>query len=203
MSDDLKSRIGNLWSGFRKKASDVVAQQGIGLVRGRVAAKDVTDDAGNVLVGAGHRVDDAAIERVNAAGKMPALVAAVTTARTQDLQERIKAGYEDTSEGQGARNLADSEQYLEARNYIQYVAAIEVTDIRGAILVPAGKVIEDEDVRTVREAGQLAALIYSAQQSGPPLRVVDQVGFNAPSTEQTAQRRRTAVPLGETYEEEP
>jgi len=36
-----------------------------------------------------HRVDEAAIERVNAAGKMPALVAAVTTAQTQDLQEGL------------------------------------------------------------------------------------------------------------------
>jgi len=61
---------------------------------------------------------------------MPALVAAVTTAQTQDLQERFKSGYEETPEGQGARNLADSEQYLEARKYIYYVAAVEVTDIR-------------------------------------------------------------------------
>jgi len=54
---------------FSEEGRDVVAQQGIGLVRGRIAANDVRDDAGNVLVGAGHRVDEAAIERVNAAGR--------------------------------------------------------------------------------------------------------------------------------------
>ena len=200
MSDDLKAKLGGLWSGFRKKAADVVAQQGAGFAHGKVAASDITDDAGNVLVGAGHRIDDAAIERVNAAGKMPALVAAVTTAQTQDLQERFKAGYEETPDGQGARNLADSEQYLEARHYIRYIAAIEVTDIRGTVIVPAGKVVEDEDVRKVREAGQLAALIYSAQQSGPPPPVSDSV-YDAPATNNPPPRR-TAVPLGETFEKE-
>jgi hypothetical protein len=202
MAEDLGKQLSGLWDRFRKKAADSVAQQSVALVRGRPAARDVFDDAGNLLVGAGHVIDEAAIERASAAGKMPALVAAAAAAQSQDLQEKLKGAYERTPEGQDQRNLEDSDEYLEARRYIRYVAAVEVTDIRGAVLVPAGKVIEDADVRLVRDAGQLAALIYSAQKSGPPP-LGDTIGTAPPPATDLPPRRRTAVPLGETFEEDP
>jgi hypothetical protein len=209
MADDLGKRVSSLWDRFRSKASDVVAQQSAAIVRGKISARDVYDDAGNLLVGAGKEIGDAVIERATAAGKMPALVSAVAEAGTQDLKEKLQSHYDQTPEGQDRRNLADSDEYLEARRYIKYIAALEVTDIRGNVLVPAGAEITDEDVRSVRDAGQLAALIYSAQQSGPPNLSYDPSdwqrtgGMDTPR-ESTAgpPSRRTAVPLAETYEEE-
>ncbi|HLJ55028.1 MAG TPA: hypothetical protein VKT77_08295 [Chthonomonadaceae bacterium] len=196
------------WDRLRSKvtsvASRVVAGPGAAIVKGKTAARDVFDEGG-LIVGAGHPIDDAAIDRAAAAGQMPALIAAAAEAQSQDLKERLRTTYGQTPEAQERRNLADSDTYIEARGYIKCVAAVEVTDIRGGVLVPAGKVIEDEDVRCVRDAGQLAALIYSAQQSAsaprPPspeevaeAKRVRQDGYLPP-------KRRTAVPLGDTFEE--
>ena len=201
MADDPGKHGVSLWDRFRNRAADVVAQQSAGLVRGRIAGHDVHDDAGNLIVGAGRVIDDLAIERATDAGKMPALVAAAASAQGQDIKEKLQGEYDRTPDGQERRSLADSDEYLEARGYIRYVAAVEVTDIRGAVLVPAGKVIEDEDVRRAREAGQLAALIYSAQQSGPP--PLGEATYSPTAPTNMPPRVRTAVPLGETFDDEP
>lgn len=197
MSESLSDRIGSLWDRLRRGASDAVAQPGAALVRGKTVATDVLDSRGVLIAAAGTKVDDTVIKYALEAGAMPALLASVVTAATQDIKERVQTEFERTPEGQDRRNLANSELYIEARGYIKWVAALEVTDIRGTVLVPAGKVIEDEDVRLVREADQLAALIYSAQQSGPPPSAV------TPSSEQVSRAevirppvRRTATPLG-------
>ncbi len=200
MAQDLGKQVANLWDRFRSKALDVVAGPGAALVRGRIAARDVFDDAGSLLVGAGKEIDDIVIEKATAAGKMPEIVGAAAAAQGQDIKEKLRSGYESTPEGQERRNLADSDEYIEARRYINRIAAIEVTDIRGNVLVPAGKTIEDEDVRQAREAGQLAALIYSAQQSVPP-NVTPPVAQAKSDAGYVPPRRRTAVPLGETFEE--
>jgi hypothetical protein len=193
MAEDLGKQVAGLWDRFRSKVSDAVARESAGIVRGKTAAHDVFDDAGNLLVGAGREVNDDVIERATAAGKMPAVVAAVAAAQSQDLKEKLQGEYERTPEGQDRRNLADSEEYIEARRYIQYTAAVEVTDLRGNVLVPSGKTILDEDVRAAREAGQLAALIYSAQQSGPPPHM-GAPGY-APPEHAAPPPRRTAAPL--------
>ena len=201
MADDFGKQAAGLWNRFRSKAADVVAQQSAGLIQGRTAAHDVFDDHGVLLVGAGGVIDAEAVEKATAAGKMPALVAAAVAAQGQDLREKLQEGFDRTAEGQERRSLADSEEYIEARKYIRWTAAIEVTDIRGEVLVPAGAAIRDDDVRRVRDAGQLAALIYSARQSGPPPLTDTMEG--APPPENMPPRRRTAVPLGETFDEEP
>src|SRR5689334_19616416 len=193
MSDDLGKQVAHLWDRFRKKASETVERQSASLVRGKNAARDVFDDAGNLIVGAGRTIDDAVIEKALGANKMPALVAAVAAAQTQDLTEMLKGEYDRTPDGQDRRHMADSDEYIEARCYIYWRAAVEVTDIRGNVLVPAGKPITDEDVRNVREAGQLAALIYSAQQSGPP---PPDEQYGPRPVEEHAQPRRHATPLG-------
>ena len=200
MPEDLGKQVAGMWDRFRKKASDTVSRQSTGLVRGRIAARDVFDDAGNLLVGAGGTIDDGVIEKTLAADKMAALVAAAAAAQTQDFKEKLKGEYDRTPEGQDRRNLADSDDYIEARGYIRYVAAVEVTDIRGNVLVPAGKTIEDEDVRNAREAGQLAALIYSAQQSGPP--PFGETGGPPPPAENQPSRRRSATPLSGSFDDD-
>ena len=199
MADELGKQVSSLWNRFRKNAGDAVSRQSAALVRGKIVAQDVMDGSGSVIVAAGHVIDDAVIERALAAERVPALVAAAAAAQTQDLRERLQGEYDRTPAGQDRRNLADSDEYIEARQYIRYVAAVEVTDIRGNVLVPAGKVIQDGDIRAVREAGQLAALIYSAQQSGPPSLTGDVV---APPSVPTnlPPRRRTATPLSESFD---
>jgi hypothetical protein len=201
MPEDLGKQIGHLWDRFRKKASDTMARPGVALIRGKTAARDVFDDAGNLLIGAGHIIDDDTVELASTTGKLAALVAAAAGAQTQDITERLKGAYDRTPEGQDRRNLADSEQYIEARRYIRYIAAVEITDIRGNVLIPAGKVIEDEDVRRMREEGQLAALIYSAQQSSPPPH--QDTADKAPPTLNLPPRRRHATPLSEGPDEDP
>jgi len=204
MVEDLGKQVAGLWDRFRNKASDVVAGSSAALVRGNIAANDVFDDTGNLLVGAGREIDDEVINRATAAGKMPAIVAAAATAQGQDFKERFQAGYDRTPEGQETRNLADSDDYLEARRYIRWITGIEVTDIRGNVIVPAGKVIEDDDVRRAREAGQLSALIYSARQAGPAPAEGEPLTGNSGVARETGclpPRRRTAVPLGETQDE--
>ena len=62
MPDDLGKQVAKIWGRFRKQASDTVARQGASLVKGKTAAHDVYDNFGNLLVGAGHVIDDAAID---------------------------------------------------------------------------------------------------------------------------------------------
>jgi hypothetical protein len=93
---------------------------------------------------------------------------AVAMAQVQDLKEKAETAIDQTDEGREARNVGSVDEYVLARRYIGRIAVIDVTDIRGRIVVPAGKEIGDEDVRRAREAGQLSALIYSAQQPQPP-----------------------------------
>lgn len=201
MSEEQGGGIGGFLRGLRKKAGDKVAQRESELVRGKIAARAVVDDTGTVIVDAGHRIDDAIIQRANAAGKLHALVAATMSAKMQDLKEQARERYEHSADGQEARTLATTDAYAEARGYLGRKAAVDVTDIRGNMLVPAGKQIEDEDIRIAREAGQLAALIFSVQQSAPAQ------GVSLPSPSAVAQPvlRRTARPLtdyGSSSEEE-
>src|SRR3989442_1335750 len=136
MSDDLGKQIANLWSGLRKKATETVAQQEAQYVRGKVAAKPVSDDEGNLIVDAGRRIDEDVIERAQAAGKMHALLAAAVTAQAQDVREQVRKHYDSTPDGQEAQSLAPSEEYLEARRYIGRIAGVDITDIRGNVIIP-------------------------------------------------------------------
>jgi hypothetical protein len=197
--EDFVKQAAGFWNRLRHRASDAVARGTADLVRGRTAAHDVFDDAGNLLVGAGRVIDADVIARATSAGKLAALAAAVAAARTQDLKERLQGELDRTPEGQDRRSLADSDEYIEARRYIHYVAAVAVTDVRGNVIVAQGAAIRDEDVRQAREAGQLAALIFTAQQSGPP--PVGEVGAGAPAPV-APPRQRTAVPLSGEPEEE-
>ena len=199
MSDDLKSQLGNFWNGLLKKKDELIGHTGASVTLGKVASKDFFDNDGKLLVAAGGKIDETVIDAVNRDGKMHELVANVVTGQVQDQQERMKTAFEATPEGIDAHNLANSEQYLEARNYIRYVAAIEVTDIRGKTLIPAGKEIDDEDVRLARDENQLASLVYSAQQSGKPVIYVGSDPFTYSTSSADPSLKRTPLPLGETF----
>ena len=149
------------------KAAEAVSDQQASFVRGKVAGKTVMDDSGVVIVEAGHVIDDSAIERAASAGKMHLLTSTVVTAKAQDFKEKAQDAFAQTDSGQENRSLNSVDQYVEARRYIGRYTGMDVTDIRGAVLIPMGKQINDQDVAFARESGQLGALIYAAQQPLP------------------------------------
>ncbi len=152
---------------IRDKAAEVVADQQVAFVRGKVAGQTVLDDSGAVIVEAGHVIDDSAIEHANSAGKLHLLTSTVVKGQAQDLKEKAQDAYAQTDSGQENRSLNSVDQYVEARRYIGRYTGMDVTDIRGEVLIPVGKQINDDDVSRAREAEQLGALIYAAQQPLP------------------------------------
>lgn len=165
---DMMGKVGGFFAGLKKKAGDALEEQQISLIRGKTAARAVYTDAGEMIVDAGRPIDEPAIEIARGCGKLGALVASVASSSAQDLRDKARSAYAATAEGQEARTLASSDQYIEARGYIGWIASSDVTDIRGNVIVSAGQKIDDEHVRAAREADQLSSLIYSAQQSGRP-----------------------------------
>jgi hypothetical protein len=156
------------WHDIKTRASEAVTAKEADFARGKVAGVAVTDDAGNVLIEPGHRIDDEAIARARQAGKMTALAAAAVKAQTQDLKERVGTQYARTDSGREKLYLESVEEYREARTYLRRILTMDVTDIRGNVIVPAGKALDDEDIRRARDEGLLSALLVAAEQSLPP-----------------------------------
>ena len=167
MAEQESSGIGGWLKGLRGKASQAVADQQAGFARGKVAGVEVVDDAGNVLVAAGQRVDDALLERVRQAGKMGALAGAVVQGQTQDIRETVQTQYAKTDSAKEARLLDSVEDYREVRRYLGRILTMDVTDIRGHAVVPAGKTLDDGDIQLARDAGLLSALLVAAEQALP------------------------------------
>ena len=203
MSGNLISQFGSFCNGMFKKATAAVENHEAGFVRGKVASSALMDYRGRLIVRAGQTIDDSVIEQAQAAGKLGALVSTTVASQARNL-------YESTPDRIEARSLATSEDYIDARRYIGWTAATDVTDIQGTVLVPAGKQIEDEDVRIAREADQLAALVFSAQQSGMPAPGTF-MPVSTPAREEyeeeevltpAAVSHRTARPLASYFEDE-
>jgi hypothetical protein len=167
MADDIGGKLGRLWRGLRDKTTETVARQEAAFVRGKVAASAVTDDAGSVIVEAGHRIDDRIIQRAEAAGKLHALALAVSSAQVQDLKEKARETYGNSMDGREAHAVNTIEDSVEARRYVGRRIGMDVTDTRGTVIVPAGKKLDEGDVRLAREANLLSALIFAAQQAPP------------------------------------
>ncbi len=201
-SSDFKGRLSGLFKGLKQAAGDAVETSQVAMARGKTASRAVTTDSGELIVDAGHIIDDAVIAYAKQTGRLPALVAAAVASQAQDLREKARSAYDATPDGIEAKSLASSDQYIAARAYIGWIAATDVTDIRGNTIVPAGKKIDDEDVRAVRQAEQLSALIYSAQQSPPPSRPVVAPPPKGPVVVTPSQAQRTARPLSSYYDEE-
>lgn len=167
MPEDLFGQISRAWAGFRKKTADLVARQEAAFARGKIAGTPVHDDEGNLLVDAGHRIDDTVIERAAAVGKLRALAVSAGTAQMQDWREKARETLDRTPDGLEARSLESVDDFIEARRCVGRIAGVDVTDVRGNVVVPAGREIQEQDVQVAREAGLLSALIYSAQQPAP------------------------------------
>ena len=167
MAHDETSGLAHWWHHLKDKASQAVADQEAAFARGKIAGSAVTDDAGELLVDAGQRIDEAVIERARQAGKIGALARAAVAAQTQDLKESVQTHYSRTESGQEARLLDSVEEFRAARAYLGRTLTIDVTDIRGNSVVPAGKTLDDEDIRRARDAGLLGALLVAAEQAPP------------------------------------
>lgn len=157
-------QLNRLVKDVTERTGGALSRQQAALVRGKVAGRQVTDDHGNLLVDSGHVIDDAVIDRAAAAGKMAQLVVAAGSARMQDLKEAAQTQMGKTQGGQEARALDSVEEYAEARSYVGRYVGMDVTDVRGNVIIETGRKLSDEDVRTAREMGLLSALIFAAQQ---------------------------------------
>jgi hypothetical protein len=151
-------------------------------VLGQVAGTTVQAADGTPLVEAGHRIDEGAVQRAIAEGKLGSLVSSVTTAHVQDLQERVSELRATTAEGTEQANLDSVEDYARARALVGSVAGVDVTDVRGNVVIGAGTRITEEDVRRARAAGLLGALTFSAAQ--PAATESSQAGSGASSEQE-------------------
>jgi|SRR5579871_1580868 len=212
MADSFSKSIGGFWNGLQQKAAQKIAEREIALVRAKVVGKPVSDDAGNLIIDAGQTVDDAVIARAREAGKMPALVAATVVARTQDIKTQAHDLYAQTSKGAETEALNSVDSYVEARTYIGRTLESEIMDLQGNVVIPAGKQLTAEDVQAAREAGQLQALIYAAQQAPvtsapvPPANPAERSSYSEalfPLATSRPSPRRAAVPLTDYYEGAP
>jgi len=133
-----------------------------------VAGVTVTGDGGEVLVDAGQRIDDTILDRARRVGKIGAVAASAVSAQTQDLKESLHSHYAHSESGREKRLLESVDEYREARNYLGRSLTMDVTDVRGNIVVPSGKALDDEDVRAARDAGLISALLAAAEQAPAP-----------------------------------
>jgi len=168
MADDFGKQVGRFFKGIRDKTAETVARQEATFARGKVAGTSVYTDDGTLIVDAGHLIDEAVLARAERAGKLGAVVISAGTAKVQDLREKASDTLSSTQDGREARNLDSVDEFREAMSYIGRYSGVDVTDIRGNIIVPAEKKLDADDVRAAREAGLLSALIYSAQKGHAP-----------------------------------
>ncbi len=200
---DFMGKVNGFFSSMKKAAGEAVEGSEIALARGKTAAKAVYADSGELIVDAGHKIDDAVIEQAKRAGKLAALLGAAVTSQAQDIRDKTRAAYGATPDGAEAHSMATSEQYLEARQYIGRASSTDVTALDGTLIIGAGSNILDEHVRAAREADQLGSLIYSAQQS-PAVRPqpIAVASADALPTEPASVSKRAARPLTSYYDEE-
>src|SRR5579884_1309126 len=166
MYEEPVSPLTRLWYGVRKKTADTVGRQAVGFVRGRVAGMSLIDAEGSSVVEAGQVVDDEVIARAEEADILGSLVASVIIGQAQDLTEKAAGHLGRTAIGQQLWAEGTAGEYAEALNYTGYVTADDVTDIRGNIIVPADKRIDETDIQAARAAGQLPALLFAVKQGG-------------------------------------
>jgi len=139
----------------------------IALIMGKTAGRTVEDETGGVIVEAGHAVDRDAVERALKSGRLGAVVAAVATAQVQDIQERASQFRAASDDGREQGALDTAEEYVRARGYVGRVAVVDVTDVRGAVVIPAGTRLTEDHIHQARSADLLGALIFSASQPQP------------------------------------
>ncbi len=130
-------------------------------VLGKVAGNTVRDGDGRTIVAAGDVIDGAIVADAVRSGRLPMLVASVAAANVQDIQERVNRARAATDEGTEQASLDTVEDYARARACVGRIAGLDVTDVRGTVVVPAGARITEEHVRSARSLGLLNALMHS------------------------------------------
>ena len=159
--------LGGWWAGIRGKASDAIEKQQAAFALGKIAGVSVVDAEGDAVVAAGQRIDEAVVARAYESGKVAALAASALQAQGQDIKEIVQTQYARTETARETRLLETVEEFAEVHRYLGRALTMDVTDIRGNILVPSGKVLDAEDAQKARDGGQLGALLVAAQQSVP------------------------------------
>ena len=71
---------------------------------------------------------------------------------------------------------------------------MDVTNIRGDVIVPSGKVLDREDIIMAREAGQISAFLAAAEQSLPPDSLTAGTPTSSPMPQPRLARTLLAVP---------
>lgn len=198
MSDDLKQKVSGFLGKARNRATEALNKQSAALVRGRVAGQAVRDDSGELIADAGQTIDETILERAAKAGKLPALVAAVAMGQAQDLKERASELYARSADGKEQRALDSVEDYAAARRYLGHYTGMDVTDIRGNVVVPADTKIGEENIRAAREAGLLQALVFAARQGGkaartPATPATAEPGYQPPPDLPPARRKKLPI----------
>ena len=187
--------IGGWWAGIRGKASDAIEKQQAAFALGKVAGITVTDADGVAVVEAGQRIDASMLALAQRAGKISALAASALQAQGQDIKEKVQAQYAQTDSARESRLLDSVEEFAAVHRYMGRELTMDVTDIRGNVIVPAGKILEAEDAQRAREAGQLSALLVAAEQSVPSAQPLgSQAETYEPTTVASRPRTLLAVP---------
>lgn len=201
MADKQENGLSHWWAGFRNRVIQSVSQTQGAFALGKVAGVAVTDNSGRTLVEAGQRIDTAILAQAKRAGKVSALALSVMKARTQDFKEKVQEKYGKTQGQRESQLLNSVEEYREARNYRGRMLTMDVTDIHGNIIIPAGKELQEDDIRNVRDANLLGAFLVAAQQSVP---APPDSGAPAPApfTSTVSVGRSAPVRLGGTEEED-
>lgn len=192
MAQDQTNESGGWWAGIRNRAANAIEKQQAAFALGKVAGVTVTDAEGNPVVEAGQRIDEAIVARAYQCGKVAALGASALQAHGQDIKEKVQAQYARTENGREAQLLDSVEEFAEVHQYLGRATTMDVTDIRGNVLVPAGKTLDAADAQLARDAGQLGALLVAARQSVPSTRA-DESPANAYVPASAPQRPRTLL----------
>jgi hypothetical protein len=182
MAQGEANKGGGWLAGLRNKASEAIEKQQANFALGKVAGVAVLDAQGVPIVEAGQRIDEAMVAQAVQCGQIAALSAAALQGQKQDLKEKVQAQYAKTDRGRESHLLDSVEEFAEAHRYLGRATTMDVTDIRGNILVPSGKVLDAEDAQRARDAGQLGALLVAARESVPAPQTPEREAYKPAST---------------------
>lgn len=144
------TRVQDWWSGVTRSAMDKETDFALG----KTAGADVTDDMGNLIVGAGEEITEREVVRARVADKVHQLALAAGWGVT-------RGGYESARE-----KVAGAAEEQEARFVLGKKADKAVLDDQGNVIVAKGEEIDQADVDQAREAGKLGELTSSVTAAG-------------------------------------
>jgi hypothetical protein len=152
-------------------------QKEINYVRGKTAGNDVFDRNGNILVAKGETINDDAIERARQEALLHALMLSSASAI-------VEAGGEEAK--RRLQEFRDITENHEADLVLNGIAAWDVKDLRGNVLVKAGQKVNHDVIRRAREEGMLQELVLAVAAPGVLVnadmpqrqRIASEMGYN-------------------------